>query len=55
MKLFAPLDGSSIIHEKTLTKSTVEKLLNEIFSLDREDNKKKIEQFAVEEEIKKMS
>ena len=54
VNLFAPLDGSSIIHEKTLTKSTFEKLLNEIFPLGWEDNEKKIEQFAEEEEIRKM-
>ena len=41
VNLFTPLDGSSIIHEETLTKSTIEKLLNEIFSLDKEDNEKK--------------
>ena len=41
VNLFAPLDGSSIIHEETLTKSTIEKLLNEIFSLDKDDHEKK--------------
>ena len=55
VNLFAPLDGSSVIHEKTLTRSTFEKLLNEIFLLDREENEKKIEQFTDETEIKKMS
>ena len=50
---FTPVDGSSIIQDKALSKSTLEKLLNEIFSLDRDNNKKLIEQFAEEHEIRK--
>ena len=50
LNLFMPVDGSSIIQDKTLSKSTVEKLLNETFSLDRGSNEKLIEQFAEEQE-----
>ena len=53
MNLFTPVDGSSIIRHKTRSKSTLEKLLNEIFSLDRNINEKLIEQFAEEHEIRK--
>ena len=53
VNLFAPMEGSSIIKDKTLSKSTTEKLLNEIFTLDRESNEKKIEQLAEEEDKRK--
>ena len=53
VNLFAQMEGTSIIQHKTLSKSTIEKLLNEIFTLDRESNEKKIEQFAEEEDIRK--
>ena len=53
VNLFTPVDGSSIIHDKTLSKSTLEKLLNKIFSLDKDNNEKLIEQFAEEHEIRK--
>ena len=52
VNLFTPVDGSSIIHDKTLSKSTLEKLLNKIFSLDKDNNEKLIEQFAEEHEIR---
>ena len=55
LNLFAPTKGSSIIQDKMLTKSTFKKLLNEIFSTDREGNEKKVEQFAEEEEVTKKS
>ena len=53
VNLFTPIEGSSIINDKTLSKSTLKKLLNEIFSLDRDNNEKKIEQFAEEYEIRR--
>ena len=53
MNLFIPVDGSSIILDKTLSKSTIEKLMNGIFSLDRGNNEKLVEQFAEESEIRK--
>ena len=51
--LFMPVDGSKIINDKKLSKSTLKKLLNEIFSLDRDKNEKLIEQFADENDIRR--
>ena len=48
--LFNPF--SSIIKDKVLTKHTIEKLLNEIFSLNQEQNEKVIEQFAQQNNIR---
>ena len=53
VNLFTSIEGSSIINDKALSKFTLKKLLNEIFSQDRGSNEKKIEQFAKEYEIKK--
>ena len=53
VNLFKPMDGSSIIQDKTLSKSTIEKLLNKIFSLDRDNNEKLVEPFVEENEIRK--
>ena len=50
--LFNPFSDSSIIKDKVLTKHTIEKLLNEIFSLNQEQNEKVIEQFAQENNIR---
>ena len=44
---------SSIVDDNKLTKRTVEKILNEIFSLDRNLNEKIIETFAKEKNIKR--
>ena len=38
--LFMPFENSSIIKDTKLSKETIEKLLNEIFSLNRDKNKK---------------
>ena len=46
--LFMPYENSSIINDKKLSKSTIEKLLNEIFSLDRSMNEVVVEKFAEE-------
>ena len=51
--LFVPYENSSIVEDKKLTKRTVEKILNEIFSLDRDLNEKIIESFAKEKNIKR--
>ena len=40
------LFNSSIINEKNLIKGTIEKLLNEILSTDRQENENIIEQFT---------
>ena len=50
--LFNPLSNSSIIKHKVLTKHTIENLLNEIFSLNQEQNEKVIEQFAQQNKIR---
>ena len=50
--LFNPFSDSSIIKDKVLTKHTIEKLLNEIFSLNQEQNEKVIEQFAQKNNIR---
>ena len=52
--LFVPYENSSIVEDKKLTKKTVEKILNEIFSLDRETNEKIMENFAKEKDIKRV-
>ena len=49
--LFMPLQNSSIINDKKLSKSTIEKLLNEIFSIDTSMNEETIEKFSEEKNI----
>ena len=51
--LFVPYENSSIVEDEKLTKKTIEKILNEIFSLNRETNEKIIENFAKEKDIKR--
>ena len=51
VNLFTPLKNSSIVNDKNLSKSTLEKLLNEIFYLDRDKDESLVEQFAEEKEI----
>ena len=51
VNLFNPLEDSSIINEKRLSKWTIEKLLNEILTTDRQENERRIEQFGEENEI----
>ena len=51
--LFMPFENSLIINDKKLSKSTIEKLLNEIFSLDRSMNEETIEKFAEEKNIER--
>ena len=51
--LFMPFENSSIINDKKLLKSTIEKLLNEIFSLDRSKNEVAVEKFAEEKNIER--
>ena len=52
--LFVPFENSSIIEDKTLNKRTIEKILNEIFSLNRETNEKIMENFAKEKDISRI-
>ena len=46
-----PFENSSIIKDTKLSKKTIEKLLNEIFSLNRDKNKKEVKKFAKEKDI----
>ena len=46
-----PFENSSVINDKKLSKSTIEKLLNKIFSLDRSKNEVAVEKFAKEKNI----
>ena len=50
--LFNPLKNSSIIGNTSLSKHTIEKLLNEIFSLDKDENEKVVTQFALKHNIR---
>ena len=52
--LFIPFDNSSILKDTKLSKRTIEKLLNEIFSLDRNRNEEEVEMFAKEKDIKRL-
>ena len=53
--LFVPYENSDIIEDKLLSKGTVEKILNEIFSLDRNLNEKIIKKFAKEKNISRLN
>ena len=53
VNLFTPLENSLIVNDKKLSKSTIEKLLNENFYLDRDKNESLAEQFAEEKDIVK--
>ena len=50
--LFNPLKGSSIVQDSVISKHTIEKLLNEIFSLNKERNENIVTQFALENNIR---
>ena len=49
--VFDPLHNSNIINDDKLTKDTVLKLLNELFSLNRQENEATVERFAAEHSI----
>ena len=50
---FNHLGDRSVISEKSLSKRVIEKLLNEILTTDRQENKRRIEQFAEENDIRR--
>ena len=52
VNLFNPDGNSAIIEDKILTKKTIEKFLNEIFSTKKEENERKIEDFIDAKQIK---
>ena len=49
--LFDPLEDSQIIEHEKLTKQTIEKILNEIFSRDKDRNEEKMEDFREENNL----
>ena len=51
VNLFTPLENSLIVNDKKLSKSTLKKLLNEIFYLDKDKKQSLVEQFAEEKDI----
>ena len=51
VNLLNPLENSSIISKKILSKRTTGKLLSEILSTDRQENQNRIEQFTEESDI----
>ena len=52
VNLFNPVKNSQIISDKTLMKKTIEKLLNEIFTSNKDENESGIAGFIDENEIK---
>ena len=42
VNLFNPIENSEIINDKTLTQKTIEKLLNEIFPNDKNENESRL-------------
>ena len=52
VNLFNPDGNRAIIEDKILTKKTIEKLLNEIFSTNKEENERKNEDFIDTKQIK---
>ena len=50
--LFNPLKTSSIIENSSLGRNTIEKLLNEIFSLNQDTNERTVSEFALEYNIR---
>ena len=51
VNFFNPLEDNSTVNEKSLNKKTIEKLLNEILSTNRQENESRIEEFAEENDI----
>ena len=53
VNLFMPLENSAITNDKKLSKTTLGKLLNEIFYLDRDKNEEAVGQFVEEKNIRR--
>ena len=51
--LFDPSENSKILNDEHLSKKTVETLLNEMFSTDKNEKKRKVAEFAEEYNISK--
>ena len=52
VNFFNPDENCVIIEDKILTKKTIEKLLNEIFSTNKEESERKIEDSIDEKQVK---
>ena len=52
--LFVPFENSAILGNNKLSKRTVEKLLNEIFSLDMSRSEEEMERFPKEKNIRRL-
>ena len=50
--LFNPFVDSSVVKDKVISKHTIQKLLNEIFSLNQERDEKVVKQFALQNNIR---
>ena len=50
--LFNPLNNSSVIQHTSISKHTIEKLLNEIFSLNKDENENVVTQFALRHNVR---
>ena len=53
INLFDPNDNSKILNDKQLTKTTVETMLNKIFSTNKKGNQCKVAEFVEEYNISK--
>ena len=53
VSLFNPVEKSQIISDKTVTKKKIEKLLNEIFTTEKDESKSRREAFIDENKIKR--
>ena len=51
LNLFNPLESSTIIHAEKLNKKTIEVVLNETLSTNKEENEDRIEAFVHENNI----
>ena len=51
LNLFSRLDNSNILNERNLNKRKIEELLNEIFSIDRQEKESGIKAFAQKNNI----
>ena len=50
--LFKPLANSSIIKDVVISRRTIENLINEIFSLNQQQNEQVIQSFATQNNIR---
>ena len=51
VNLFKPLEDSQIIKNKKLNKKVIQTILNEIFTLDKQENENRVERLAKKNDI----